>query len=88
MHVRAPCCSYQQNVPHIKEHGLPILTHPIVDGDGRPCTILQWRQLRERPQDQQRGQQRAEKWLFRCDGLLLMSPVTILWPFTISVTTD
>ena len=88
MHARAPCSSDQQNVSHIKENGLPTLTHPLVDGDGRPCTILQWRQLWERPQDQRRGRQREERWLFRCDELLLMSPVTIVWPFNTSVTAD
>lgn len=58
MHARAPCRSDQYNVFHIKENGLPPLTHPLVDGDGRSCTILQWRQLWQRPQDQRRGQQR------------------------------
>lgn len=88
MHARVPCWSDQQNVSHIKENGLSTLTHPLVDGGGRPCTILQWRQLRERPQDQRRRQQREGRWLFRCDEQSLMSPVTIVWPFNTSVTAD
>jgi len=70
--------SDQQNVFHIKENGLHTLTHPLVDGDGRPCTTLQWQQILERRQDQRRGQQREERWLLHCDELLLMSPVTIV----------